>query len=366
MADVFSFGIKNFLTGGKEGRPLGIYPHANLKKSARNSTPNDYLVDNYISYLKGKQAKSGNKNTQAKSGNKNTNADTNGNNTQNAYAGSNSSSGSSAPAYDPGDMAYLNDQESWINRLLKSAGSTLDSGLKGIQENYDKERDRANTSQSNLLQDLLMKRQDTQTAKDDALRKVDTGARTGLNSLRNLLARASGIGSSAYQILAPDAVAKEATEQRGGVMSNFGQNFRDLDIRENRAKSEFEQLLEDLAAQRQSREQGLRGDILAQKQQYNESLAEIARQRAQLKGGGYGDVREAMNPYRQRILRAQDAIDALPGKYATNYNVNPIDTSTPSLRDYIVDRANISANQAAGTGADPYAYFRQRRDEDEI
>lgn len=263
-----------------------------------------------------------------------------------------------APAYNPADMAYLDDQQRRLQSQAGSADRALVSGVAQINDSYNQERDKANKNQSRALQDFALKREDTTRAKDSALSRVDTNARTLANSLRQKIGLAGGSGSSAYQITAPGAVAREASQERGGVQEDYGTNFRNLDIGENRVKGDFEDLLKDLWSQRSQRESELRSGILDRRNQIDNSLSEIARQRALLKGGGYNEVRSALAPYASAIDSRQSEIDSLFDKFRNPYSVRAIDTSTPELRNYTVDNAEIA--QQAKT-QDPYADALRKR-----
>lgn len=273
-----------------------------------------------------------------------------------------------APAYDPADLAYLDDQEARLNRQLASSNTSLANGLTQLEDSFNSQLNDTNTKESRALQDFGIKREDTTRSKDAALTRTDANARTLANSLRQRIGLASGSGSSAYQITAPGAVARDATKNRTGVLENFGQNFRNLDLGEKRVKEDFEEARQDLGAQRRSRESDFRSGILDRQNQIGGSLAEIARQRALLKGGGYDAVRSAMAPQVAAIDARQAEIDSLFSKYRTPYSVRAVDTSTPELRNYTVDRAAFNANNTAGA-TDPTApygqFLRQDGDEEE-
>lgn len=265
--------------------------------------------------------------------------------------------GSSAPAYNPGDMAYLNDQDAKLASQLNRTNTTLNQGISRIGQTYNKEVDSANTKQSRFLQDLGTTRTDTMRGKDSAIGKVDTNARTLANSLRLRLGMAGGGDSSAYNLAAPNAVAREATQDRTNVLESFGKNFRDLDVREKRGIDDFASLLRDLAEQKRTREQDFRAGVTDQQNEITRNRAEIARQKALLQGGGYDQVKAAMSPFEAEISQRESAIDKLLGNI-TPYKVRAIDTKMPNLRDYMVDRAAINANRATGA-QDQYAPYRQ-------
>lgn len=277
------------------------------------------------------------------------------------------SSGYAAPSYNQADLAYLNDQASRLQNQHASADRALTSGLTQLGDSYNKEVSGANLNQSRALEDFNTKRLDTTKAKDTALGRVDTNARTLANSLRQRIGMASGSNSSAYQITAPGAVARDASKDRTGVVETYGTNFRNLDTSENRVKSDFESLLADLEAQRKSRESDFRAGILEKKNAIDNSLAEVARQKALLLGGGYDQVRTAMSPYTAAIDSRTAEIDSLFDKYRTPYNVKAVDVRTPDLASYTVDRAQINANNQGGADAtNPYYNFLKAKDETQL
>jgi hypothetical protein len=262
------------------------------------------------------------------------------------YGGTGGTGGrASAPSYNPADIAYLDDQRGRLEGQHRSADMALNNGLTQLQDSYNKEVSGANSKRAQALQDLNTKREDTTRAKDSALNRVNENARTLAEGLRRRIGMASGSGSSAFQITAPGAVSRDATEDRTGVLENFGVNFRDLATTEQRQKTQFEELLSDLEAQRKTRESDFRSGILEKKNQIDNSLSEVARQKALALGGGYNQVRTAMAPYAGAIDSRQAEIDNLFNKFRTPFAQKAVDTTAPTLRDYMVDRANISSGQ---------------------
>ena len=272
-------------------------------------------------------------------------------------------SGSAAPSYDPADLDYLNDQETKLRNQIGSVDRTLSSGLTQLGDSYNREVSGANTNQGRALQDFAIKNEDTARGKDRAIERTNSNSRTLANSVRQRIGLASGSGSSAYQFAAPGAVAREATKNRTGVVESFGQNVRDLATGENRVKEDFQSLLSDLLSQKNSRESDFRSGILDRRNQIDGSLAEVARQRALLLGGGYNQVKTAMAPYSSAIDSRQAEIDGLFDKYRTPFSVKAVDTKTPTLRDYTVDKASISSAQQ--NGGDPLSLYQRPLQQDE-
>jgi hypothetical protein len=279
------------------------------------------------------------------------------------YSGS---GGSTAGQDNSADLAYLDDQEGLLRALLGRSGEALNQGITQIGDDYNREVNGANAQQSRVLSDFATKREDTTSAKMGALDKVDTNARTLANSVRQILARAAGSGSSAYQIAAPGAIARDASIDRTSVQDNYGRNFRDLKTGEDRAVTDFGSLLEDLARQKGEKEHGLREGVLSQEQGVYGQLADLARQKAAVQGGGYDSIRAASAPMQGEIASRQSAIDGLFNQYRTPFSVKPVDVQTPNLRDYSFDRSAVNApgqQQQVGAQYNPYSQFLNKRDE---
>ena len=274
------------------------------------------------------------------------------------------SGGAQAPSYNPADLAYLDDQQARLERQLGRTNTYLSQGLAELMDSYNKSRTSANQQRGRELENLGLQREDTTRKKDSTLDRVNTGARTLADSLRRKIGMASGSGSSAYQIAAPGAVARQASEQRGDVMEDFGTNFRNLDLTERRANEDYNTLFESLEADKKSRERALRQGIEEQRLGVDQSLAELARQRALVKGGGYDQVKQAMSKYTDRMTDREKTIDSLFNKYRSVGKFQPVKVNAPQLRDYTVDKAAIQANQQAGT-QDPYAPYRPQLMDDE-
>jgi len=270
-------------------------------------------------------------------------------------------SGAAAPAYNQADIDQLDRQQSLYERLLQSTGSTLNSGIQGLNDSTDKANQRANLTNDRAERDYGLQRESSQAAKNSAINSVDTNARTLSDSLRRIIGMAAGSGASA-NLAANNAVARSASQERGGVLGKFGENSRSLDIAEGDTETDFERLLEEIKASRRDQEESLRAGIGTQKQGINQSLAEIAAERARVTGG---NQLSAAQPYQDRYLGVQDKLDALPDKFR-NQAGRDVEVNAPKLSDYLVDRQAINASEATGqTQYSPYAAFLNRNREEE-
>lgn len=273
----------------------------------------------------------------------------------------NSYSSGSTASYNANDLAYLDSQKSLYDRLLQSADRALTSGITRLDDSTASAKGSAQLQYDRSMRDFGNKRTDTQNAKDSALGRVDTNARTLSDSLRRVLGMASGSGSSAYQLAAPNAVARQASQQRTNVLSNYGQNERDLDTAVDDTKVDFDNIIADITKQRRDKEEELRSGIYQQQQGINQSLSEIASQRAKLVGG---NGMSAIRPYQDRYMSLQDQIDSLPSDFRTSVSGRNLNVANPTLKDYLVDRQAINANETTQPSAySPYAQFLKKEEE---
>ena len=273
----------------------------------------------------------------------------------------------SSGTYNPADLAYLDSQAGILRDMLGRSQNALNQGLTNLNDSYNRQVGSANQQRSRALEDFGVQREDTTRAKQEALGKVDTNARTLNDSLRRILGMAGGSESSAYQYAAPNAVARQASGERNDVLSGYAENDRSIGLAERRAEEDFASLLSDLAAQRGQKESELRTGILENEQDTNRSLADIAAQRSALQGGGYAAALAAQRPYADAISSRQSQLDNLFNQFR-NPVLTPkaVNVQKPELRDYLVDRAGINAQQQAPTtdAYSPYSPFLKKQQEE--
>lgn len=223
-----------------------------------------------------------------------------------------------------------------LSDYLRRISTTRDQGLQGIGDDYNREVSGANSQRGRAMEDFNTKETDTTLAKDRALGQVNTNARTLADRVRRIIGQASGSGSSAYQFEAPNAIARDASKNRTGVVEDFGANFRDLDTSKKRAESDFEELLRSIDEQKNTRERDFRAALLEKEQGALQEVGDTA-----------------------GVNERQAQLDGLFNQYRTPYSVKPVEVKTPNLRDYTVDRSAITANNTQGQ--DPYSPFQSIR-----
>lgn len=285
--------------------------------------------------------------------------------TQQQQSGSTGGSTGGGVSYNPADISYLDTQATNLRNMLSSADTGLNNGLTALSDSYNKEQSNANLQRSRALEDYQRQEDQNLKGKDASINAVDTNARTLHNSLQRILGMASGSGSSAYQLAAPNAVARQASGQRTNVLENFGTNAGNLATAEDRAKVDFQTLLDNLASQRNQKESDLRAGVLTNKNSIQDKLSQVAAQRAQALGGGTSAIAAAQQPFQNEINANQTALDNLFTQFRTpTYNVTPVAPKAVDLGQYSVDRAAINAQNQGGSAAySPYSYFLNKKQE---
>lgn len=252
------------------------------------------------------------------------------------------------------DQAILDQYDQAINRTNKHIGflgDELDSGYSSIDSSYENAINQLLRSRNIAEEGYKGNKQ--QTATDFVGSKNTIGANAGrsLSGLQRLLGSRGAGGGSAARIVAPDAVAREATIQRQGVTSQFGQNNQALDTNWNNYLGDYENQRSGAAQQRVQARESLKRTIDANRSGLLEVLAELQAKRATAAGG---NAVEASQPYLDRA-------DAYRAKVA-NYRVDPIKYQTkayeaPDLEKYTVNPNATPQYEGQASGNDYYSPY---------
>lgn len=273
------------------------------------------------------------------------------------------SGGSTGPSYDPADLAYLDSQKSLYESLFGKLDDTRNDGIRNLQDQYRLGLNKANTSRSRALEGYQTQEEDTKRSKVNAFNNVDQNTNSLANSVRRLLGLAGAAGSSAALYDLPAGIAREASRNRGNVMSDFATNMRGLDQARKYSEDDYNALLGDLERQKATGTENFEAGILGQRQNIQNTLADIAARRAKLLGQ---DPNSALQGYQNQYLNFQDQIQGLPEKYRQAVQARDVAVKPVSLKDYMVDRAAINANRQMGQDpASPYAQFLKKQQEEE-
>jgi len=269
------------------------------------------------------------------------------------------------------DLAYLDIQERTLRDQLARTQTALDQGLSGLGNSYNKEVSGANQQRERAMEQYGI--QDTLNAKDKQgdLSAVDTNSRNLNNSVRRILGLAGAGGGSAQMLAAPKAIADTASTERNQVLETDAANQMQIGNARKTATEDFESLLKDLATQRSQREGELRTKIDSTRQDINANLGDVAGKRASARGAGFGGTLSAMNPYQSTISGLQGNIDRYFNDYMNpKYDVKQVQPKEVSLRDYLVNAAEIGTQQSQAydpnTTAELYRQKLQEDDEEQL
>jgi hypothetical protein len=267
----------------------------------------------------------------------------------------------SKPAYSQQDLDYLNNQEGLYNSLMGSADRTLASGLTGINDKYTLGVNNANTQYGRATSDYDQKEYDTKFGMQNTMRGAKANSRSLADSVRRILGLAGAAGGTAMQD-AMGAVAQDMTGKENAILGDYGANMAQVKKGREDTKTDYDNLLTELQGQKQTAEQNLRAGVMQQKQGLNNSLAQIASERAKLLGGN--PVSE-LNRFQNQYLDYQRQIDDLPNQFRNAVTPRDVKIAPVSLKDYFVDKTGIQRNERSGYS--PYAQFLQKKtDEEEL
>lgn len=251
-----------------------------------------------------------------------------------------------AQQYAP-QIGSIDAQSGLLRSTLDGADTQLNQGLTNLQDQFNQQQSGANQNHSRALQDFQTTEQNDNINHGQAIDNVNTKARTLANSVRQMIGNASGSGSSAYQLAAPDAVARQANLQSQDINTNFGQNMTALNTSKTREGQDYGSLVTQLQDKLTQGQNGLRTGIDGQKQQINGQLADLAAQRAAYLGG---NPTAAAAPYQANIAAEQQAIKDIAANYKSPFSsVTPVSVAAPSLRDYATGGMTNVATNPGGT-----------------
>lgn len=252
--------------------------------------------------------------------------------------------GGTSTAGSAADLAFLASQANDLRSLLGSLGTAEAQGLQRSEDSY-------NEGVGGATKDRDTQVQGQNEAKVGAYGTIDRNANRGYRSLAQIIGRASGTGSSAFQELLPDVVGKDTSAKRFDATKNYDTNL-------SKISTSFEDVLADLMKQKKTNEESLRTGIEGKRQALNAQLGQIEGQAEQARGGGYEAVRIAQEPYKAAIENSRNTVEGFFNQYRTPYTPKAIQAT---VNPYNTDRAAINAGQQGGDASNPYASLLRRK-----
>ena len=275
-----------------------------------------------------------------------------------------SSTSGSSTGYTSGDIQALQQNADLLNSLLGRISTKTQQGQQTIDDQYNQQLANANLDKEKQLGVYNDQVTAQKTGREGQLGQINQNANVGMNSLRNIIGRSSGSGSSVYQDLLPYLVGNDMSTKRRGVMETTGTNLQNIDKSKNQYEADFAGVLQDLANQKKSNENNLYSGIESQRQNLLGQQMTNAAQLAQARGGGASAVKAAVTPFQSQYDQSLNAVDNFFNQFKPSYTPNQKAAPTADLGTYTVDRATVNAgntDQASMDGSNPYAQLLRKK-----
>lgn len=266
-----------------------------------------------------------------------------------------------------GELASLDRSEGRLRGLYNQADTQLNQGLQSLTNSYTGEQNKLNSGRTRTIEGYNAQGQQAVAKRDEGIGKVDTNARTLNDSLRRLLGMAGGSKSSAFQFAAPNAVAREASQGRQGVIEDYATDAGQLDKARRYADEDYASALDELLQSKNQRENSLRSGIEQQRQSIDSQLGDIAARRTGLRGGSTAAQIAASQPYEAQYNAREQAINNLFAQFNPNVAARAVNPQSIDLSQYQVDRGAINANRQTGqdSATSPYSNFLRKQLEEQ-
>jgi len=259
-------------------------------------------------------------------------------------------------------IASLTDQQGQLGSLLGRTQTGLDQGISKLDFDLQEQNNLVGGQQRQATQNYGERRVDTNKEKQSTYDKVNQKANNGYRSLAQIIGRAGGTGSSAFQNALPDAIGKETSGDRKIANETYGNNMGRIQKSEDETSLSFSNILADLQRQRQAGERDLRTGIEGQRQNIGSQQASVAAQLAQAQGGDYAAARAASAPYQTAIDNSRNSVEGFFNSFKPTMQAGQATIARPDMQQYSVDRSDINAGQAqGGENMNPYADMLRRR-----
>ena len=254
------------------------------------------------------------------------------------------SSGSGAP----NDAAtYWGDVISQLQSELGSAKSQQPTLISNIENAANKARSDLNSQESTAESGYATQRGTNAQSRASTISSINQGARTAFDSLMGILQAAGAGVSSVARFGGPQAVAGEASSQRGGANTTFNANDSAITTAENATKQQYQSALSDLLTNENTSKGNALASLLGQEAQLEQQIGSAQINRAQAGGLSYADARAASGDTTKAIGSIEDQLSHIFTQYATpSFKVNPITVSTPNMAAFSSSPIDVKAANA--------------------
>lgn len=245
--------------------------------------------------------------------------------------------------------AYLADQEAMARQAQGRLGQQRQIGQQNIEGSYT-------TALNDLIESAAKAQRDYELTsgrnREDnvsARAATDQSVNAMSSGLQRLLGSRGAGNSSAAQILAPFAVAKQGASRLGEIQGTYGRNMQNLDTSYGDVKSEEQKQREALAREKQLKAQELEAGLSQAEIGILQQLSGLGLERARLNDQNYNDIRSSAQGYNNQISSLLDRINSLGSQYQGA--VKPlagVRFSAPELAQYNTSALSSGRAQQAG------------------
>lgn len=249
-----------------------------------------------------------------------------------ATGGSSSSSSSSSSQNNPNAVAYYTDLINQLGTQLQ--GAQNDEGL--VSNNI-------NTGYNNAVgeqgQNYTKATAENGQNRESGINGINSNSNQTFNSLEQLLGQNGAAVSSVARYNAPQAVAQQASTQRGGVDQTYNQNQSNLDESNSQA-------LSDLLNQKNTNLSSALEGLKQQELQDQNAITSARINASQYGGESYATAKQNAASDQGSANNIQSQLDTIIGQYTTPTYTPP---ALPALNTFQTDPATVKAQQANPT-----------------
>lgn len=233
------------------------------------------------------------------------------------------------------ELAYLDDQQNQANAALGRIGDQRNIGNQNIESSYNQSLQGLLNSSSRAKQDYdLTKGRDLEDNRN-ARASTDRSVARSSTGLQRLLGSQGAGSSSAAQILAPFAVARQGTERLGEIQSSFGRNQQNLDLGFDRTKEDEKNQRSALDLEKIRRGNELEAGLLQNEAGIRGQLSNFDIARAKAQGQDYTQIRGDVQGYNNTINQLLSRIDQLGNQFQNAIGpAKGVTFDTPDLSQY--------------------------------
>ena len=258
---------------------------------------------------------------------------------------------------------YLNSQSQQLRDLLGRIATGEAQGLQKNEQEYKTQLDAADKDKTAQMAEYGNQETQQGLGKEKAFTSAGRNAGNSYRSLSQILGRAGGTGSSAFQELLPNAIGKGLNENRTSAIGNYGENMQNIGKAKNKYESSFEEVLKDLMTQKLANESTLKSGVEGQRQNVYGQQATNAAQLAENKNpnASFSAIQAAQNPYKQAIDNSLNTVEGFFNKYNTPFTPKAAVKEAPALSGFTTDRAAINAQGQGMDASNPYASILRKK-----